>query len=69
MSFDFDLRLSGLVMFTVRDGDPHPTAEDIRETERVGMLLCRQGLRLADHVIVGSGSYFSFAEGREICGR
>ena len=43
-------------------GDPAPSAEDVRITERLreaGKIL---GIRLLDHLIVGENRYFSFAD-------
>jgi DNA repair protein RadC len=45
-------------------GDPTPSADDRRVTERlreVGQLV---GIELLDHLVVGADSYFSFAEER-----
>ena len=44
-------------------GDPAPSREDITVTQRLkeaGELL---GVRVLDHIIVGDGQYYSFAEG------
>jgi DNA repair protein RadC len=43
-------------------GEPHPSKEDIESTRRlvaVGGLL---GIEVLDHVIIGDGEYFSFAD-------
>ena len=43
-------------------GDPAPSSEDIQITQRlceVGKLI---GIRCLDHVIIGQGRYFSFAD-------
>ena len=43
-------------------GDPAPSAEDIELTKRLrdaGELL---GIRVLDHVILGDGKHFSFAD-------
>ena len=43
-------------------GDPAPSEEDIQITERlceVGKLI---GIKCLDHIIIGSGRYFSFAD-------
>jgi len=47
-------------------GDPSPSDEDIRVTERLveaGKLL---GIRVLDHIIVGEGRYFSFFDQRRL---
>lgn len=47
-------------------GDPSPSEEDMRVTERlvkVGKLL---GIRVLDHIIVGEGRYFSFFDQRRL---
>ena len=43
-------------------GDPEPSREDVQITERlceVGQLI---GIRVLDHLVIGSGRYFSFAD-------
>jgi DNA repair protein RadC len=43
-------------------GDPKPSPEDVETTRRpceVGKLI---GIRCLDHVIIGSGRYFSFGD-------
>ncbi len=43
-------------------GDPHPSAEDKKVTEKI-ILACRPfDLRVLDHIIVGRDAYFSFAD-------
>ncbi len=47
-------------------GDPSPSEEDVRVTERLveaGKLL---GIRVLDHIIVGDGRYFSFFDQRRL---
>jgi DNA repair protein RadC len=47
-------------------GDPTPSAEDRRLTERLkdaGKLL---GIEVLDHIIIGSGRYHSFADNKEL---
>jgi DNA repair protein RadC len=47
-------------------GDPSPSEEDVRVTERLveaGKLL---GIRILDHIIVGEGRYFSFFDQRRL---
>ena len=49
-------------------GDPSPSDEDVRVTERLveaGKLL---GIRVLDHIIVGEGRYFSFFDQRRLDG-
>lgn len=43
-------------------GDPSPSEEDIRVTERLLETSRIVGIRLVDHVIIGSGSYVSLKE-------
>lgn len=43
-------------------GDPTPSREDVAFTERVARAGETLGVRLLDHVIIGLGSYASFAE-------
>jgi len=46
-------------------GDPNPSAEDVAITERLVQVCELLGVHVLDHVIVGAGRYFSFAdEGR-----
>ena len=43
-------------------GDPGPSQEDIQITRRlceVGTLI---GIRCLDHIVIGNGTYFSFAD-------
>jgi DNA repair protein RadC len=47
-------------------GDPSPSEEDVRVTERLveaGKLI---GIRVLDHIIVGEGRYFSFFDQRRL---
>ncbi|MFC1601294.1 JAB domain-containing protein [Candidatus Sumerlaeota bacterium] len=43
-------------------GDPTPSAEDRRSTEHLKQAAELLGLKFLDHVIVGDGSFFSFAQ-------
>lgn len=43
-------------------GDPHPSAQDISQTEALRRGLNAVGLHLLDHIIVSDGSFFSFAD-------
>lgn len=47
-------------------GDPSPSEDDFNATRKVreaGELL---GIRLLDHIVVGNGNYYSFAEGGKL---
>ena len=47
-------------------GDPSPSDDDFNATKRVraaGELL---GISLIDHIVVGNGNYYSFAEGGKL---
>ena len=43
-------------------GDPHPSSEDRELTRRLWQAGCVLGIRVLDHVIVGDGAYYSFAD-------
>lgn len=43
-------------------GDPLPSAEDRRVTERLRQVAVLVGIELLDHVVVGADSYYSFAD-------
>jgi DNA repair protein RadC len=43
-------------------GDPRPSAEDIKLTRRLKLLLHEIDVRVLDHIIIGDSSYCSFAE-------
>ena len=50
-------------------GDPSPSEEDVRVTQRLveaGKLL---GIGVLDHIIVGEGRYFSFFDQRRLDGK
>lgn len=47
-------------------GDPSPSAEDRRVTERIGNAAKVFGIRFLDHVIVGHGTFFSFCDAGEL---
>jgi len=58
-----DSAASVLFLHNHPSGEPQPSPGDIESTKRlvdVGELL---GIRVLDHVIIGEGSYFSFADG------
>lgn len=47
-------------------GDPSPSEDDFNATRKIreaGELL---GIRLLDHIVVGNGNYYSFAEGGKL---
>lgn len=44
-------------------GDPTPSIEDIKSTERVNLAGELLGIPLADHIVISENSYFSFREG------
>ena len=43
-------------------GDPDPSQEDIQITQRLFEVGRIVGIRCLDHIIIGQGSYFSFAD-------
>lgn len=43
-------------------GDPTPSREDIELTSRLKQASDLLGIRLLDHVVIGSGRHFSFAD-------
>ncbi|MCD8109981.1 MAG: JAB domain-containing protein [Clostridiales bacterium] len=43
-------------------GDPEPSKEDIMATNRIAECGKMLGVTLSDHVIIGSGRYYSFCE-------
>ena len=43
-------------------GDPTPSENDIRATERIRSACSLTGFTLADHIIIGDNRYFSFLE-------
>jgi DNA repair protein RadC len=47
-------------------GDPRPSAQDIALTVRMREAAALLGFRLLDHVIVGDGEHYSFAEAGRI---
>ena len=57
------VRAAGIIcLHNHPSGDPNPSAEDTRVTKRLvegGKIL---GIRVLDHIIVGNGEYFSFAD-------
>ena len=46
------------------DGDPTPSKADIRQTDLVRNALSAVEVLLTDHIVIGNGSFFSFAEER-----
>lgn len=47
-------------------GDPSPSPEDIRITDRVGASAAIVGVHMNDHVIIGDGYFYSFSEEGEL---
>jgi DNA repair protein RadC len=43
-------------------GDPAPSSDDIRVTDRIRKGAQLLDLKLCDHIIIGDNRYFSFAE-------
>ena len=43
-------------------GDPAPSQEDIQITRRLGEVGKLVGIRCLDHIVIGQGRYFSFAD-------
>jgi len=48
-------------------GDPAPSDEDLQITKRLFEVGKVVGIRCLDHIIIGSGRYFSFADQGLIC--
>jgi DNA repair protein RadC len=46
------------------EGDPTPSPEDRRLTTAAAAVCARAGLVLVDHVVLGRGTFYSFAERR-----
>ncbi len=47
-------------------GDPTPSEEDIRLTRQLGQAGEAVGIRVLDHVILGKGRWFSFADSKRL---
>jgi DNA repair protein RadC len=47
-------------------GDPSPSPEDRNLTERIASAAALMGIRFLDHIIVTSGSYYSFSDAGEL---
>ncbi|NIQ11976.1 MAG: hypothetical protein GWO08_01445, partial [Gammaproteobacteria bacterium] len=43
-------------------GDPTPSREDLDLTRRLSEAGCLMGVRVLDHIIIGSGRYVSLAD-------
>ncbi len=43
-------------------GDPSPSQEDIRTTERLTEAGRLMGIRVVDHIVIGDGTYCSLAD-------
>lgn len=53
-----------VIMLHNHNGDCKPSQADIRTTEEIKGCLAMFDITLLDHVVVGDGCYFSFAEER-----
>jgi DNA repair protein RadC len=53
---------SAIVVHNHPSGDPKPSESDIQFTQRLVNLSQEMGLNLMDHVIIGTGAYYSFFE-------
>jgi DNA repair protein RadC len=53
---------SAIVVHNHPSGDPQPSQADIDFTRKLVTLSEDMGMRLWDHVIIGTGRYFSFAD-------
>jgi DNA repair protein RadC len=51
-----------IVVHNHPSGDPTPSPEDRLLTERIAQSCGLMGLRLLDHIILSSGSYYSFSD-------
>lgn len=47
-------------------GDPAPSAEDVAVTARLAQAGQVVGVRVADHIILGAGRYYSFRQGNRL---
>jgi DNA repair protein RadC len=53
---------SAIVIHNHPSGDPEPSQSDIQFTQKLVNLSTEMGLKLWDHVIIGTGRYHSFAD-------
>lgn len=53
---------SAIVVHNHPSGDPKPSQSDINFTRRLVNLSKEMGLKLHDHIIIGTENYFSFAD-------
>lgn len=57
------LNLYGIILIHNHpSGDPRPSREDKQMTKRVKLLADAGGFAFHDHIIIGDGEYYSFAE-------
>ncbi len=62
-------RTAGLIFIhNPPSGDPAPSDEDLQMTRRLCEVGKVVGIRCLDHIVIGSGRYFSFADEGVICG-
>ncbi len=62
-------RTAGLIFIhNPPSGDPVPSDEDLQMTRRLCEVGKVVGIRCLDHIVIGSGRYFSFADVGVICG-
>lgn len=50
-----------IVMHNHPSGNPRPGRSDIEQTDRLRRALAMLDVRLTDHIVVGDGSFYSFA--------
>lgn len=48
-------------------GDPEPSAADFAVTRRLVHALMTMGITVHEHLVIGAGAYFSFADYGHIC--
>ena len=47
-------------------GDPSPSPEDRKLTDRISNAAALMGIRFLDHIIVTAGAYYSFSDAGEL---
>ena len=61
----FQARAAGIMMLHNHPGgDPKPSGNDIRVTERIAKIGALADIPLFDHIIIGDNKYFSFKENK-----
>jgi len=55
-----------IVIHNHPSGDPKPSVDDHRVTQRIKQACDITGIRLLDHIVVGEEGYYSFADSGEL---